>query len=276
MTVATPLTEVLDRFQALPVDERMPTMFIGHGTPMNALEDNTWTEQWREVGGKLPRPRAIISVSAHWLTQGGVLITANDAPRMNYDMYGFPDELYQLVYPAPGNVSIASEIAEAMPKEVPCFGDNRWGFDHGTWVVLKHMFPDADIPVIQLSIDYSRPPAFHFDLARKLSSLRDKGLLIIGSGNLVHNIRLRDGKPYDWAIEFDQKIADFIDRRDFESVVDFQQLGRIADLSHPTYDHFLPLLYTLGLARPDELITSFCEGWQMPAASMRSFLVSAA
>jgi 4,5-DOPA dioxygenase extradiol len=195
---------------------------------------------------------------------------------MNYDMYGFPDELYRQNYPAPGSVVLAREVAAALAGRLPMYGDTEWGFDHGTWVVLARMFPQADIPVIQLSIDYSRPPEFHFELAALLQPLRRKGVLILGSGNLVHNLRQRqsaDGRPFDWAEEFDARIAAAVDARDFQQVVNFQQLGRLAELAHPSYDHFLPLLYVLGLTGPTEPILSFCEGFQMPAASMRSFMV---
>jgi 4,5-DOPA dioxygenase extradiol len=256
--------------------ERMPVLFIGHGTPMNAVESNQWTEGWTDLGSRLPRPKAILSISAHWLTNGGSLVTANDAPKMNYDMYGFPRELYESKYPAPGNPGLAEEISNLLRGAIPVYGDAQWGFDHGTWVVLKYLYPKADIPVLQLSMDYSRPPAFHYELAKHLEPLRSKGVLILGSGNIVHNLARRvspNNAPHDWAVEFDHKMAESILQGNHQAVVDFQKLGALATLAHPTYDHFLPVLYTLGLKGKAEEITSMLEGFQGPSISMRSFLV---
>jgi 4,5-DOPA dioxygenase extradiol len=257
--------------------DRMPVLFIGHGTPMNAVDSNQWTEGWSELGKRLPRPDAILSISAHWLTNGGSLVTSSSSPRMNYDMYGFPPELYVQQYPAPGNVKLAEEIATLLRNVTPIYSDDQWGFDHGTWVVLRRLYPKADIPVIQLSMDYSRPPSFHYELARRLAPLRDQSVLILGSGNIVHNLARRssvNGEPHDWAIEFDQKIATNVLQGDHQAVVDFQKLGSLAKLAHPSYDHFLPLVYVLGLQDPTEQASSMLEGFQSPSISMRSFLVS--
>jgi len=205
------LAACMKETQTLPSTERMPVVFVGHGTPRSAVSTNEWTASWEAIGAKLPRPSAILSISAHWLTRGGALVTASREPRMNYDFYGFPDDMYKVVYPAPGNVGLAQEIQSTLGGKLPVQPDTEWGFDHGTWVVLKYMFPKADIPVIQLSIDYSKPASFHYELGKHLTSLRNQGVLILGSGNMVHNLSIRPGmnndQPYDWALEFDARPA---------------------------------------------------------------------
>jgi 4,5-DOPA dioxygenase extradiol len=262
----------------LPKTERMPVAFIGHGTPRSATSPNEWTASWDALGKKLPQPAAILAISAHWLTQGSALVTASANPRMNYDFYGFPKEMYDVVYPAPGNLELAQEVKTLAGSRIPVQGDSQWGFDHGTWVVLKYMFPKADIPVIQLSIDYSRPPSFHYELGKSLQELRHRGVLIFGSGNLVHNLSIRPGmnndRPYDWAVEFDATIWKSIQEENHEGVVNFQKLGSAAAQSHPTYDHFLPLLYCLGLKTKEDSVTSFNDNFQWPAVSMRSIVVA--
>jgi 4,5-DOPA dioxygenase extradiol len=262
----------------LPKTDRMPVAFIGHGTPRSATAPNEWTASWEALGKKVPQPSAILSISAHWLTQGGSLVTANANPRMNYDFYGFPKEMYDVVYPAPGNVELAQQVQTLAGGQLPVRGDTEWGFDHGTWVVLKYMFPRADIPVIQLSIDYSRPPSFHYELGKHLQELRNRGVLILGSGNLVHNLSIRPGmnndRPYDWAVEFDASMWKNIQEGNHQAVVDFQKLGSVAAQAHPTYDHFLPLLYCLGLKTSDDSITAFNDNFQWPAVSMRSIVIA--
>jgi len=261
----------------MPNTDRMPVMFIGHGSPMNAIESNTWTEGWSALGGRLPKPAAILSISAHWLTNGGSLVTSNDSPQMNYDMYGFPRELYDYKYPAPGDPALAEEISSLLRGALPVYGDSQWGFDHGVWVVLKRLYPDAQIPVLQLSIDYSRPAVFHYELAKRLTPLRSKGVLIMGSGNLVHNLARRTNTknaPHDWALEFDEKMAKSVLSGDHQAVIDFQSLGKLAELAHPTYDHFLPLIYALGLKTEKDEVTSMLEGFQGPSISMRSFMIA--
>ncbi len=274
-----PLETALATLADLPDTDPMPAVFVGHGTPLGAIDPNIWTAQWADVAATLPRPRAILSISAHWLTQGASLVTAAAAPPMNYDVRGFPPELYEYRYAAPGSPAVAREVAGALDGHVPVFGDTEWGFDHGTWLVLKYMYPLADIPVLQLSIDFSRPPAFHYELARRLRGLRKKGILILGSGNVVHNLRERGGtgvtdRPRDWAIEFDQKIAAAVMSGDHAPAVDFLALGELATLAHPSYDHFLPLLYSLGLATDGGSVRTFCEGFQWPGISMRSFVLA--
>jgi 4,5-DOPA dioxygenase extradiol len=276
-----PLRSMLSEARTMPNmanSERMPAIFVGHGTPMSAIEPNQWTKSWGELGKRLPKPSAILTISAHWLTRGSSLVTASEAPPMNYDMYGFPPALYEVKYPAPGNKQLATEVAGALSSRLPVNGDTTWGFDHATWVVLKYMFPEADIPVIQLSIDYSKPPEFHYELAKELQFLRSKGVLVFGSGNVVHNLRMRPGmnndQPFDWAVEFDSTIWKRIQDGDYRAVADFQKLGSAASLSHPSYDHFLPLLYTLGVKTEKDEITTFNDNFQWPAVSMRSFLIA--
>jgi len=272
------LSACLKETKQMPLTDRMPVVFVGHGTPRSAVMTNQWTASWEKLGTELPRPAAILSISAHWLTRGGALVTASRQPRMNYDFYGFPDEMYRVVYAAPGNVDLAQEIQGSLAAQLPVRSDVEWGFDHGTWVVLKYMFPQADIPVIQLSIDYSKPASFHYELGRQLGFLRTRGVLIMGSGNMVHNLNMRPGtnndQPYDWAIEFDSTIWKHIQDGNHQAVTDFQKLGTLAAQAHPTYDHFLPLLYCLGLKNEKEEIRTFNDNFQWPAVSMRSLLIA--
>ena len=253
-------------------------VFVGHGTPRSAVSPNAWTASWEALGRELPRPAAILSISAHWLTQAGALVTASRQPRMNYDFYGFPEEMYRVVYPAPGNVDLAQEVQSRLGATLPIRSDSEWGFDHGTWVVLKYMFPKADIPVIQLSIDYSRHPSFHYELGKQLEFLRTRGVLILGSGNLVHNLRFRPGmnndRPYDWAMEFDSRVWERMQAGDHQAVVDFQRMGDVATQSHPSHDHFLPVLYCLSLKTDKDELRTFNDNFQWPAVSMRSFVIS--
>ena len=274
-----PLETALDTLAELPDTDPMPAVFVGHGTPLSAIDPNVWTSQWADVASTLPRPRAILAISAHWLTNGASLVTTAEAPPMNYDVRGFPRELYEYRYAAPGSLAVAREVTSALNGHVPVFGDTEWGFDHGTWLVMKYMYPEADIPVLQLSIDFSRPPAFHYELAKQLRGLRSKGILVIGSGNVVHNLGERGGtgvteRPRDWAVEFDRRMADAISSGDHAQAVNFLALGDLAALAHPTYDHFLPLLYSLGLAGPGGDVRTFCEGFQWPGISMRSFVLA--
>ncbi len=252
--------------------EKMPVLFVGHGSPMNAIENNEITRKWADIGAKLPMPQAILCLSAHWLTSG-TLITSMEKPRTIHDFGGFPAELDQQQYPAPGSPELAESIIR-LQQENLIGKDHDWGLDHGTWSVLKHMFPLANIPVLQLSIDYSRPPEFHFELAQQLTKLREKGVLIIGSGNIVHNLKqLRNSdKIYDWALEFDTKIASWIETGDNQSAVNFLKMGSVAQMAHPTYDHFLPLIYTLGMKSKSDQPEFFNLGFQMSSISMRSVI----
>jgi 4,5-DOPA dioxygenase extradiol len=274
----TSLNKALDVLEALPAADAMPALFVGHGTPFSAIDPNVWTAQWARLGATLPRPKAILSISAHWLTRGAALVTAAPQPPMNYDISGFPRAIYEYRYPAPGNPAIARDIAGALKDQIQVFADTAWGFDHGTWLVLKYMYPKADIPVLQLSIDFSRPPEFHYELAKRLRALRSKGILILGSGNVVHNLSERGGtgvtdRPHDWAIEFDRRMTTAVMKGDHAQAVNFLSLGTLARQAHPSYDHFLPLLYCLGVAKPGGAVRTFCEGFQWPGISMRGFVL---
>lgn len=263
---------IIDKLKALPPFGRMPVLFVGHGSPMNAIEDNSFSRSWQELGRNLPIPKAILSVSAHWLTNGAVKVTGMDTPRTIHDFYGFPQALYNVRYPAPGAVDYADATA-GMVHMSNIKKDMEWGLDHGTWSVLSRMFPKADIPVYQLSIDITAAPQYHYELAEELMPLRDKGVLVMGSGNIVHNLRAMnpDSEPYDWAVEFDEKIAEFVDKRDFMSVVNYEKLGNISALAHPTNDHYLPLLYSLALTNKNAALEWFNTGFDLASISMRSF-----
>ena len=252
---------------------RMPVMFVGHGNPMNAISDNSFTRTWKEIGKQLPRPKAILSVSAHWLTRNGTKVTAMERPETIHDFGGFPRKLFEQQYPAPGSPEFAKQTQQVVPSPEIAL-DYDWGLDHGTWSVLLPMFPLADIPVYQLSIDYNQPPQFHYDLGKQLKTLREKGVLIIGSGNIVHNLSAikMEGAPYDWALEFDQKIATWIQEGNHQKIIDFQKLGTLASTAHPTYDHYLPLLYVVGLQNKNEKPEFFNNEFDMSSVSMRSVL----
>jgi len=271
---------------ALRPSARMPVLFVGHGSPMNALEDNAYRRSWQQLGQQLlaraERPQLVLCISAHWITQGqGSWLTGMAQPRTIHDFGGFPDELFAQQYPAPGAPVVAQQLASQlhMPHSQQALGVDAdgWGLDHGTWSVLKPMFPAADIPVVQLSIDYRRPPAEHFALGQQLQALRERGVLIVGSGNVVHNLRAlqRTQSPlqaYDWAIEFDQMVTGLVERGGLARLGDFQQLGTVAQMAHPTYDHYLPLLYAAGAVHPGEVAQFFNADFQMAAISMRSMV----
>jgi len=262
-------------FDTLRSTPRMPALFVGHGSPMNAIEDNAWSRQWRAVGEQLPMPNAILCVSAHWMTRGATLADVSAQPRTIHDFGGFPAALYAQQYPAPGAPQVAAAAIELV-RATHVEADTQWGLDHGAWSVLMHLFPRADVPVFQLSLDLARSTQAHFDLARELKALREKGVLVVASGNLVHNLRaLAPGAaPYDWALEFDARMSDAIERRDVPSVIDADRLGAITHLAHPTPEHFLPLLYTLGVADAADELRWFNEGFDLASISMRSFVLS--
>jgi 4,5-DOPA dioxygenase extradiol len=242
--------------------EKMPVLFLGHGSPMNAIEENEFVTGWRNISKTLPAPEAVLCISAHWETNG-TFVTAMEKPKTIHDFGGFPAELYQVQYPAPGSPSLAGEIKNIVRKtEIGM--DDKWGLDHGCWSVVKHLYPGANIPVVQLSLDYYKQPQYHYDLAKELSPLRRKGVLIIGSGNMVHNLgmvsweRLNEtGFGFDWAIEANEKMKKFILSDDHKSLIDYKSQGREFDLAIPTPEHFLPLLYTLALKEEGEKITIF-------------------
>ena len=251
----------------------MPAIFFGHGNPMNAVSRNAYTEGWRRIGEQIPRPEAIVSVSAHWYGPG-TAVTVNATPRTIHDFGGFPPELYQVQYPAPGDPALARRVQALLaPLEVRL--DDSWGLDHGTWSVLKHVYPAADIPVIQLSIDEIKPAAFHFDVGRRLAPLRAEGVLIAGSGNLVHNLHTyawgqHSQDPYDWAVRFETAARDVMLTGEFGPLVNYESLGRDALLSIPTPDHYLPLLYVLGCHQKGEDIGFPIEGVDGGSISMLS------
>lgn len=244
----------------------MPVLFVGHGSPMNAIEDNQFSRTWHEVGQALPKPKAILCISAHWETPG-THVTAMSMPRTIHDFGGFPRELYQAQYPAPGSDWLVDETRQAIRKTQVGL-DQSWGLDHGCWSILLPMFPEADIPVIQLSLDYTQQPQYHYDLAKELADLRSKGVLIMGSGNIVHNLRrvvlpnnsLNDfNQPYalDWAQEADALFHKLIDEDRHADLVNYRSLGTAVQLAIPTPEHYLPLLYSLALKGPGETATYF-------------------
>jgi 4,5-DOPA dioxygenase extradiol len=250
---------------------RTPVIFVGHGNPMNALARNQYTEGWRALGTSLPRPRAIVCVSAHWYVPR-VAVTAMSRPRTIHDFGGFPPQLYQVAYPAPGSPELAQRIGELLaPVAVDL--DQSWGLDHGTWSVLMHVYPDASIPVVQLSIDETRDAATHYEIARRLAPLRDEGVLIVGSGNIVHNLHAYAwgddaAAPYDWALRFDRLARDLLARGEFAPLVDYESLGRDALLAAPTPDHYLPLLYVIAQRQPDEPVSFPVAGFDGGSISM--------
>ena len=254
----------------------LPTLFFGHGNPMNAITENGYTAAWRRIGESTPRPKAILAISAHWFVPG-TGVTVSTTPRTIHDFGGFPAELYQVQYPAPGDPALARRIQRLLsPLDVR--SDHSWGLDHGTWSVLRHVYPAADIPVVQLSIDETQPPPFHFAMGEKLAPLREEGVLIIGSGNLVHNLHAyawgehaRD--PYDWAVRFETAARQLMLAGDLEPLVNYERLGPDAVLSVPTPDHYLPLLYVLGARQQEDLIRFPVEGVEGGSISMLSVQV---
>lgn len=249
----------------------LPAIFFGHGNPVNALAHNGYTEAWRRIGQETPRPKAILSISAHWFVpETGVTIST--APKTLHDFGGFPAELYQVQYPAPGDVALAHRVQKLLsPLDVTL--DHAWGLDHGTWSVLRHVYPEADIPVVQLSIDATKPASFHFEIGRKLAPLREEGVLIVGSGNLVHNLRAytwgrQASDPYDWAVRFETMAKQMIRADDLDPLVHYGHLGQDAALSIPTPDHYLPLLYVLGARQKNEEVIFPVEGIDGGSISM--------
>ena len=260
---------------------RMPVIFVGHGSPMNAIQDNTFTRHLAAWGEKLPKPSAILSVSAHWLTPGSTAVDVQMQPRTIYDFGGFPQALYDIRYPAAGAPAIAEEAA-ALVKHTSVQHDTSWGLDHGTWTVLHHLYPKADIPVFQLSIDYARDAAYHYAIGRELAALRDRGVLIMGSGNIVHNLRMMDRGAPDalaatrpWAQSFDSLVKKALAERDDKALIAYQRLEG-ASIAVATPDHYYPFLYALGAAGADEKAVSVFEGFQGGTLSMRCLQFGAA
>jgi 4,5-DOPA dioxygenase extradiol len=257
----------------VPEAPRLPVFFVGHGSPTNAIEDNEFSRAWAEAGASVPKPRAILCVSAHWETNG-IRVTAMTQPRTIHDFYGFPEELYRVEYPAPGSPQLALDVQALLGVEEVTL-DQDWGLDHGAWSVLRRMVPDAGIPVVQLSLDRGRTPAEQFELAARLQPLRTQGVLIVGSGNMVHNLGVMEwtDKPFDWAARFDLKLKELIQTRDHEALVNYMDLGPDAHLSIPTNEHYLPLLYALALRGEDEPLRFFAEKVTLGSISMRSLRI---
>jgi 4,5-DOPA dioxygenase extradiol len=255
------------------MSETMPAIFFGHGNPMNALARNAWTDAWAAIGASIPRPKAVLCVSAHWYLPA-TLVAAQSQPRTIHDFGGFPRELFEVQYPAPGSPELARRVRELLaPAAVGL--DESWGLDHGAWSVLCHVFPNADVPVVQLSIDETRPAAFHYGLAARLAPLRDEGVLIVGSGNLVHNLHAyawgrHPVEPLDWAVRFDARARELMTASDHAPLVNYESLGRDATLSAPTPDHYLPLLYVIAQQREGDEITFPVEGFDGGSISMLS------
>ena len=250
----------------------MPAIFFGHGNPMNAISDNPYAKKWNALGRGLPKPSAVLTVSAHWYVEE-TAVTAMPAPRTIHDFGAFRRELYEVNYPAPGDPRRAQQVRDLLAPEVSVAMDDRWGFDHGAWSVLMHVFPQADVPVVQLSIDETQPPQFHYELGKRLAPLRDEGVLIIGSGNVVHNLHAfawgrHPVEPFDWAQRFETRVRELLLQRDDAPLVDYESLGRDALLSVPTPDHYLPLLYVLGARRESDTITFPVEGLDGGSISM--------
>jgi 4,5-DOPA dioxygenase extradiol len=249
----------------------MPAVFLGHGNPMNAIEDTAYSRAWRALGAALPRPRAILAVSAHWYLPGS-FVTAMERPRTIHDFGGFPAELRAVQYPAPGDPALARRVRGLLGPDVG-LDAGHWGLDHGTWSVLVHAFPDADVPVVQLSLDESLSPREHLELGSRLAPLRDEGVLILGSGNVVHNLEayawgVQSGAPFDWALRFDQAVRRAVEDGDAATLAAYDRLGRDAALSVPTPEHYLPLLYVLGARHPDDAVTFPVSGFDGGSISM--------
>lgn len=270
--------EIIEMIDTKDTTSRMPALFVGHGSPMYAIEENEFVDKWRSLGREMPRPRAIIAISAHWETRG-TQVTAMPQPPTIHDFGGFPRELYEVQYPAPGNPALAAEAIRTV-QSAEVIPDQRWGLDHGTWSVIRRIYPKADIPVIQLSLDYHKTPAQHYALGKELAALRDNGVMIIGSGNIVHNLRQvswdrPDDEEYghDWAIEANDLVKKHIREHHHDQLINYQSLGRAIQLAVPTPDHFLPLLYALALQKEDEQITFFNDKAVMGSLTMTSLRI---
>ena len=257
--------------------KKMPVLFVGHGNPLNAIEKNTYSLGWETLGKNLPQPNAILSISAHWLTEG-TFVHISQKPKTIHDFWGFPQKLYKVSYPCPGAPDFAAD-AQKIIKKTKVQQDSEWGIDHGTWVVLMHLFPKANIPVFEMSIDVTKPSQFHFELGRELAKLREKGVLIMGTGNIVHNLGIiqydAQANPFDWAIEFDALSKKLIEEGNFEALINYHKLGHAAQLSIPTPDHYWPMLSILGLRDKKDTISFPINGIAHGSISMRAFLYSA-
>lgn len=263
--------------RAFTNSKKTPLIFIGHGHPMNALLDNNFTQTLSKIGTSIEKPNAIMIVSAHWATKG-TFVSVNPQPKAIYDFGKIDDRLFQIKYEPKGHPELAKKVIETAPI-YNIQEDQSMGLDHGAWTVLKHLYPKADVPVFELSIDYTQPTKYHFQLASALKKMREKGVLIICSGNIVHNLKVLDwnnidAKPFAWAIEFDELVKTKLNSQNFQALVDYEQFGKISQMAHPTNEHYLPMLYTLGLADKTEEVKYLFEGFQFGSASMRCFQIS--
>lgn len=283
MSDITPSAADLDQIASLQKSDRMPVLFIGHGSPMNAIEDNEYRRSWQALGAQfgsaIPRPQLILCISAHWLSTGWWL-TGMASPKTIHDFGSFPQELFDQQYPVPGDPEAARAISRLVRQRQSAplgLDEGEWGLDHGAWSVLKPMFPQADIPVLQLSMDYGRPPEEHYALARQLKALRERGVLIVGSGNIVHNLRAArwsgaGSDVYDWALEFDAVTGEHIAQGRLDALQDFRKLGAVAQQAHPTHEHYLPLLYAAGAVDASEPPRFFNTSFQLGSIGMRSVI----
>lgn len=257
---------------------KMPVLFLGHGSPMNAVEENEFVQGFRKVSSEIETPKAILCISAHWETRG-TRVTAMENPRTIHDFGGFPKELYEIQYPAPGNPHLAKQTQQII-QNTDVHLDDKWGLDHGAWTVIRHMYPEANIPVVQLSLDYNKTPAEHYEMAQDLQKLREKGVLIVGSGNLIHNLRmvawnkLNTDFGFDWALEATQKMKELILDGNHQALIDYKKLGRAFDLAIPTPDHYLPLLYTLAVKDEKDKVSLFNDKHTGGSLSMTSLKIS--
>ena len=272
------LKELETLTQPFKLTEKMPVLFLGHGSPMNAIEENEFVQGFRTIGKTIPKPNAILCVSAHWETRG-TFVTAMEKPKTIHDFGGFPKALFDVQYPASGSPKLAS-ATKSLIKKTEIGLNEEWGLDHGAWSVIKHLYPNADVPVIELSLDYTQTPQYHYDLAKEIKSLRDKGILIIGSGNMVHNLGLvawdqlnGDEFGFDWAIEANEKMKKFIFNGDHQSLINFKSQGKVFDLAIPTPEHYLPLLYSLAMKEENEKITLFNDKAVAGALTMTSLKI---
>lgn len=274
-----PMTRTLDDLKAsLSPSDRMPLVFLGHGSPMNAIEDTTFSRAWTALGKTLPRPRAILVVSAHWMTRGTTLVDVSEMPKTIHDFYGFPDALYAQQYPASGDPDLAREVVTLLASH-HAEEDDSWGLDHGAWTVLKFLYPGADVPVFQVSIDMGRGLDYQLEIGKTLSELRDRGVLILGSGNVVHNLGAvkwaANSTPHDFALEFDTLFADRLTDRNFAALVDRQGLGQLLRIAHPTVDHYMPALTIAGASDARDNLTFMTDTIDLGSISMRSFVFHA-
>lgn len=265
----------LNKFaEQLPTTEKLPVLFLGHGSPMNAIEENEYVTGFKTIAKTLPQVKAILCVSAHWYTKG-TMVTAMEKPKTIHDFGGFPEALYKVQYPAPGSPELAKQTKDLI-KKTPVSLDETWGLDHGAWSVIKHLYPKANVPVIQLSIDYTKDASWHFELAKELKSLREKGVLIVGSGNIVHNLyeaafdRINDNFGYDWAVEAREKTNALLQKGDFDTLIHYEKLGKPMQKAAPTPDHYLPLIYTLALKEEKENLQLFNDKLLAGSLSMTS------